>query len=275
MTSKGIVLTRGIPPPHLRSVHFQHILALIYCFHSAVLGAKILVMSQADLLYRLQQIDDEIRESKKRLAQVIKLRKESTILEAARDKAQKSDEVLSKCRGKQKALNLELSGLNEKSMRGETRLYSGTVRNPKELEDIQHELESLRRRSSGLEDELIDAMIMFEESEEEASAAAQELETVEASWKHNQASLKEEQAELIEIINQLTIQRNHHLTLVTSESLAAYENAIRRAGSMAVVPLKGRRCSGCRVTVPANLVKLVEDGTLTTCDNCTRILIPT
>ena len=232
-------------------------------------------MSQADLLYRLQQIDDEIRKSKVRLAQVIKLQGKSAALEGARQRAQETAEVLSEWRGQQSALNLELSKVNEKSKRGETRLYSGTVKNPKELEDIQHELESLGRRSSVLEDELIEAMIMVEESEEEASAASQEQETVEASWAQDQFSLQEEQAELIEAINNLTSQRKQHLTLVSSESMAAYQNAIRRAGNMAVVPLKRNRCSGCRVTIPANLVKLVEDGNLVTCDNCSRVLCPT
>jgi len=232
-------------------------------------------MSQADLLYRLQQIDDEIRKSKVRLAQVIKLQGRSSTLEAARQRSQETADLLSERRGKQSTLNFELSSLNEKSTRGETRLYSGMVKNPKELEDIQHELESLGRRSSVLEDELIEAMIMVEESEEESAAASMKLETVETSWAQDQFSLQEEQSELIEAINNLTTQRKQHISLVTSESMVAYQNAIRRAGNMAVVPLNRNRCSGCRVTIPANLVKLVEDGNLVTCDNCSRVLSPT
>ena len=43
-------------------------------------------MSQVDLLFRLQQIDDEIREGKKRLSQVILLQKEDDQLIDARQR---------------------------------------------------------------------------------------------------------------------------------------------------------------------------------------------
>jgi hypothetical protein len=243
-------------------------------FHSEELGDKIRVMSQADLLYRLQQIDDAIRESKKRLVKVISLQKESSDLETARRTVEVTAEDLKKWRSKQNALNLELSALNEKAKREETRLYSGTVKIPKELADIQYELESLGRRSSTLEDELIDAMIMVEDTEREDVEARRELVAIETTWAKDQESLKAEQGDLITTINDLINQRKQYLTLVSSESMTAYQNAIRRAGNMAVVLLKGSRCSGCQVTVPANLVKSTEDGNLVTCDNCSRVLCP-
>jgi predicted nucleic acid-binding Zn-ribbon protein len=231
-------------------------------------------MSQVDLLYRLQQIDDAIREGKKQLARVISLQKESSDLEAARRTAEIVAEDLKKWRSKQNVLNLELSTLNEKIKREEIRLYSGTIKNPKELADIQHELESLGRRSSALEDELIEAMIMVEDTDREYVEAGRELEAIETKWVKDQESLKAERGELITTINDLINQRKQHLTSVSSESMAAYQNAIRRAGNMAVVLLKGSRCSGCQVTVPANLVKSTEDGNLVICDNCSRVLCP-
>ncbi len=241
-------------------------------FHLEGLGDKISVMSQVDLLYRLQQIDDAIRDSKKRLAQVISLQKESSDLEAARRSTEVAAEDLKNWRGKQNVLNLELSALNEKAKQEEIRLYSGMVKNPKELEEIQYELESLGRRGSALEDELIEAMIMVEDREREAIEAEQELEAIETTWVKDQESLNIERGELITTINDLIKQRKELLTIVSGEAMAAYHNAIRRAGNPAVVLLKGSRCSGCQVTIPANLVKSTEDGNLVVCDNCSRVL---
>lgn len=231
-------------------------------------------MSQVDLLLRLQQLDDDIRNGKKRLTKVINLQKASSKLDGVRKIAQDLAEQLKSWRAKQSALNLELSSLNDKAKRQETRLYSGTVTNPKELEDIQNELESLGRRRSVLEDELIEAMIMVEESEQEEADARHDLESAETNWAQDQAALLAEQNELITQINELTLQRKQHLTLVSSESMAAYNNALRRAGILAVVELRKGRCRGCQVTVPANLVKLAEDGNLIACDNCSRVLCP-
>ena len=231
-------------------------------------------MSQVDLLYRLQQIDDEIRESKKRLTEVVLLQKESSKLINARQRTVIAGDELHKWRGQQTDLNLELTSLTDKAEREETRLYSGTVTNTKELTDIQHELESLGRRRTILEDELIEAMILVEETQEEDETARSELADVEATWLQEQEDLKIEQAELVNRINELTVLRKQQLGLMTAGSITAYENAIRRAGSSAVVLLKNGRCRGCQVTVPVNLIKNADEGKLVNCDSCSRILCP-
>jgi len=231
-------------------------------------------MSQLDLLYRLQQLDDEIRESKKRLTKVILLQKETSQLKKARQRVEVAADELHKSRGQQTDLNLELTTLTDKVQREETRLYSGTVTNTKELADIQHELESLARRRTVLEDELIEAMILAEEAQEEDEAARSELADVEATWLQDQEDLKNEQVELVNRINELTVVRKQQLAQMSAGSISAYENAIRRAGSSAVVLLKNGRCRGCQVTVPVNLIKNADEGKLVTCDSCTRILCP-
>jgi predicted nucleic acid-binding Zn-ribbon protein len=231
-------------------------------------------MSQIDLLYRLQQIDDEIRAGKKRLTVVVRSQKETEELLAARQRAESSAAQLREHRATQADLNLALKSLNAKAQSSERRLYSGTVKNPKELEDLQNELESLSRRRSSLEDELLEAMILVEEAQEEDTAAQISLEENEASWAQDQADLKQEQSELVTRVNSLTVQRKKHLELITAESLLAYEDAQRRAGTTAVVLLKNSRCRGCLVTVPENQVKWVNEGQLIHCDSCSRILCP-
>lgn len=229
-------------------------------------------MSQVDQLYRLQQIDDGIRDGKARLSQVIRSQRESEELAAARQRAETVASELHKWRSQQTDLNLELKSLADKAQRSERRLYSGTVKNPKELEDLQNELNSLSRRRATLEDELIEAMIMVEEAEEEDVAAQAALREIEAAWNQDQIDLREEQEELVRHVNELTVQRKKHLELISSESLQRYEEAQRRVGPTAVVLMKNNRCRGCLVTVPANLVKAVDEGQLVQCDSCSRIL---
>ena len=232
-------------------------------------------MSQVDQLYRLQQIDDEIRDGKDRLSQVIRSQRETEELLAARRRAEAAADELHKWRSQQTDLNLELKSLTDKVQRSEQRLYSGTVKNPKELEDLQHELESLSRRRAVVEDELIEAMIMVEEAGEEDAAAQTSLLEIQSSWDQDQADLKQEQSTLITLINEATLQRKKQLEVVSAESLQAYEDAQRRAGATAVVLMKNNRCRGCLVTMPANLVKAVDEGQLVQCESCSRILCPT
>lgn len=231
-------------------------------------------MSQVDLLYRLQHVDDEIRESKRRLAEVVRLQTESSVLKEARQREGAAAAKFQKWRARQTDLNLELKSLNDKARRSEQRLYSGVVKNPKELTDLQQETESLSRRRQVLEDELLETMIIAEDAEADQEAAAADLRRVAAEWQQSQQDLQEEQATLVQHINELNAEREQHVTLLSPGSLAAYESAVRRVGPVAVVALSNGRCRGCQVRVPANLVKAADEGQLVTCDSCSRILCP-
>lgn len=231
-------------------------------------------MSQVDLLYRLQHIDDEIRESKRRLAEVIRLQGESSTLQAAREREGSAAAELHKWRARQTDLNLELKSLTDKAKRSEQRLYSGVVKNPKELSDLQHETEALARRREVLEDELLEAMIVVDEAEAGHEAAAEALRNIAAGWQQSQHDLQEEQSTLVRRIHELSAEREHQVALLNRNSLAAYESALRRVGPVAVVALSNGRCRGCQERVPANLVKAADEGQLVICDSCSRILCP-
>ena len=170
-------------------------------------------MSQVDLLYRLQQTEDEIREDKKRLTEVIRLQSESVELIKARTKAAETESSIAGLRAIQKDLSLQLDGVNDKAKREENRLYSGLVTNPKELEDLQREIEFLSRRISLLEDELFEAMLNVEEAENNNKDAIETFSRVESEWKDTSASSKVEQAELLEQISELAGQKKQLLPL--------------------------------------------------------------
>lgn len=232
-------------------------------------------MSQIDLLVQLQQIDDEINQKKQRFGEILRLQKDSKALEAARQEAETAAAELQKWRVQQQDFNLELQALNNKAKQSEDRLYSGLVKNPKELSDLQHEIDSLNRRRGGLEDELLETMIMFEEAQEENDQASSALAQIESDWNVTQAALKAEQGELVQRINELNNVRKEQAESIEAKFLAAYEHVAKRGHAPAVAALKNNRCRVCLVTVPANLVKATDEGQLVYCDNCGRILSPT
>lgn len=231
-------------------------------------------MSQVDLLYRLQQIDDEITQKKQRLGEVLRSQKENKALEEARKRKETAAAELQEWRTQQQDLNLELKSLTNKTKRSENRLYSGQVTNPKELSDLQNEIKSLNRRRSGLEDELLEAMIMVEEIQEEHDDASTNLERLEAEWEDTQAELQVEQNELVQEIKELNRTRQENAQTIPAQYLNAYNNVMNKGLGSAVVALKNNRCRGCQVSVPANLVKAANEGQLIYCDNCGRILAP-
>ena len=99
-------------------------------------------MSEVQQLYQLQEIDTELQEKKRRLAEVLNAQKETDELLAARERVTATEGELHIWQTKQRDLNLQLESLNGKAKRSEDRLYSGTVSNPKELTDLQNEIAS-------------------------------------------------------------------------------------------------------------------------------------
>ena len=231
-------------------------------------------MSQAQQLHQLQQIDTAIREKKGRLTEVLQAQKETAELFNARQRAAAADSELKKWQNQRRELNLELDSLNSKSKRSEQRLYSGNVKNPKELSDLQNEIASLGRRRETLEDEILETMIMIEDAETEKTAADESLTTITGKWERSMAHYKQEQNELALALHQLMGQRQEQLKMVTADSLKQYESLSRSKNGLAVATLRANMCLGCRMTVSAVTERLARQGQIIYCDNCGRIIVP-
>jgi predicted nucleic acid-binding Zn-ribbon protein len=231
-------------------------------------------MTQIHQLYQLQQIDTEIREKKQRLGEVLKAQKGSKALLAARERAETAAAEHQSWQTKHQALNLELSSLNTKTKNSENRLYSGKVTNPKELSDLQNEIDSLNRRRAVLEDEILEAMVMVEDAETEKADADEALAEIEARWEETMVSLKQEQNELALRLHKLTGAREERASVIDAALLEEYEKLKLSKGGVAVVKLRVKACMGCQLTVSAVKVKEAQRGRKVYCGGCGRILYP-
>jgi predicted nucleic acid-binding Zn-ribbon protein len=231
-------------------------------------------MSQIQLLYQLQQVDSEFQEKRQRLAEVLRAQKETAELLAAQQGLETAVAHHRQWQTQHKNLSLELEGVNSKAQRSEQRLYSGNVKNPKELSDLQSEIAALGRRRAALEDEILEAMITLEEAEEARDAAQTTLDDVTTRWQKAQAGLKKEQHELAVRLNALNEQRKQYVPRIAAERLAEYEQLRQKKGGTAVAGLQQNMCLGCRLTVSATKAKEAQEGRLVYCGGCGRLLCP-
>lgn len=231
-------------------------------------------MSQVPQLFHLQELDSEIDEKKQRLGDVLKALKGPASLAAAKAEAEKTAVVLKKWQTRHQDLTLENKGLRQKIKSAENRLYSGNVKNPKELEDLQHSIESMGRQRSALEDELLEAMIQLEEAEEDHTAAQENLAAEESKWETNEAKLLTEKNELAVRLGKLMDARKAAAAKIEARALKTYEGLRQKRGGTAVVRLRGDQCLGCRITVSANRIREGREGKMVYCDGCGRILYP-
>jgi uncharacterized protein len=230
-------------------------------------------MSALQQLYRLQQIDLEIRQKKQRLGEVLRAQKETEELRQARTRLETAESTLSEWKKQRNELNLELDDLNSKAKQSENRLYSGNVKNTKEMTDLQQSLAALGRRRDGLEEEILEMMMMVEEGEAERETAVNAYEGIKTDWEATQNSLKQEQNQLALTLSSLMDQSKALRERIEAGLLSQYDHLSQRNNGEAVALLKLNRCQGCQVTVSGNVAKLVQQGQLVNCGSCGRILL--
>jgi len=229
-------------------------------------------MSQVQQLYQLQQIDTEIREKKKRLGEVLRAQKETEALLTAKKRMETAVADHQTWQTKRQDLNLELQSLKNKAKSAEQRLYSGNVKNPKELADLQSSIDSMGRQRAALEDEVLEAMIMLEDAETEKAAADHSLQIIQTDWQESQAALKIEQNELALRVHALMSQRKTRLGTIDPPFLTEYDAISKKQNGIAVVKIKNHICTGCRLNVSALKEKKSREGEKVYCASCGRIL---
>jgi len=232
-------------------------------------------MTKGADLYRLQCLDSERDTKQRRLAEVEAALGENEALRQARQALEHIQTLVKKWTLRQRDLELEIQGLSDKISRSEQRLYSGVVKNPKELVDLQAEATALRRRRQRLEDDLLEAMIGREEAEAAHDQAQEHLDETEAHWSDQQAHLAAERKTLRGELAKIEQARAGLLPGIEAGDLAVYQALRRRKGGLAVVQVRDGACGGCGVTVSSSLKWQLRQDKLAYCSNCERIIVRT
>lgn len=174
----------------------------------------------------------------------------------------------------QTRLEAEVSSLELKIAHESDRLYGGDISNPKELANIQAELDGLRRRKNHIEDQLIDVLEERESSEaelNETKARLSELDGMVADASDARDSAA------IEIQNDLSSNGEARKDLVAGipeEILELYEDLRAKKNGVAAAALEGGVCRGCGVSLsPLALDQIKRSDDIVRCENCRRILV--
>jgi len=230
-------------------------------------------MTKGADLYRLQCLDREGDERRRRLTEVEAALGESEALNQARRSLESVQALVKKRALRQRDLELQTQGVADKISRSEQRLYSGAVTNPKELTDLQSEVASLRRRRQKLEDDLLAAMIELEERQDAQVDAQRHLDQTQAQWTAQQADLAAERDKLQDKLTEIERMRTQVLPKIDAADLANYQTLRRRKSGFAVVQVRNGACGGCGLAVPPSLEWQLRHEEVGTCSNCGRILV--
>jgi len=231
-------------------------------------------MTSAADLFALQEIDLR-RDSRRALLADIQGRiGETEELLAAREAVSSAEAELDRLRRQQRDVEEKLEDLEAKIRPLEKKLYDGSVRNPKELSDMQKDLDSLKRRRSKLDDEGLAQMDAFEAATAALKTARGELGRVETDWQGDQDSLRAEQSVAESESARLGEERGRRIQGMERTALSLYESLRSTRQGRAVARVERGACQGCRISLPTHLVQRLRTGVgLVQCPSCERILV--
>lgn len=228
-------------------------------------------MSLPGQLYKLQQIDIELQKNQQIVAEVIRQLNEDRALVTAESELTTQKQQLVEAKKKQKNAEWELEDLQERFNHLNNKLYDGTVKNPKELLNIEHEAESLKGRLSTKEDALLELMSQVEEMEAKVKAGTKEFQQLKQEWQQKQENLNRRKVEVDTVLTNLNENRRELAQQISPEALNLYEQ-IKLTKGQAVAKVEQGRCQGCRITLPISRWQKARAGDLVQCNNCQRIL---
>jgi predicted nucleic acid-binding Zn-ribbon protein len=229
-------------------------------------------MSLINDVCTLQEIDDEVAGLEAAIADIDVRLAHSETLAAAEAAFAEADARFQDLRRAQRALETDVAALDAKITPEEKRLYDGSVRNPKELTAIQHELELLKAQRGQLEDRLLAVMEEFEAADAARRAAEAALAAARREREQEVAALETRRRQLAASLAASVARRSEQAARIHPASLRLYDDIRRRRGS-AVARIRGGTCSGCRVAIPESVRrKAFDPATLAQCPNCERIL---
>ena len=230
-------------------------------------------MSAALGLYRLQQVDSQIDQIQARLRAIQQFLENDTELRAANDGFAAAETKHTDAERALKLSEAEVEKQRLKIEQTEASLYGGKVHNPKELQDLQKDVVSLKRHLETLEERQLEAMIAAETAETGLHTARTDLEKVQSNLKDQNKDLANESAILHKNLERLIMERQAVVTNIASQTLNVYDQLRKQKRGLAITTIEDNSCEACGTTLTASQQQSARSTSqLFHCPTCGRIL---
>jgi predicted nucleic acid-binding Zn-ribbon protein len=228
-------------------------------------------------LLELQKIDstiDRLDARRRALPEQAELERLEDQLSKAEAAYAEQQSIVDEIAARQRKLDGDIEIVTTKIGRDESRLYSGEFTNPKELSDLQSEVESLKRRKSSLEDQDLEVMEEREQAEKVLTPLKEEIEQL--GSKIEEATVRRDRAagETSTKLEEARVEREQWPPRFDDELVELYDSLRASKGGVGAAALIDGTCQGCHMRLPSQEYEAVRKSQgLVFCDECRRILV--
>ena len=230
------------------------------------------LLSQIEILASLQTVDREIKEQKGRKQNLLS---ELEIKEKEIRAKKREIEALSASFSEKEKLRTEKDRFfqDEGKKAMEKRMRMNRIKNAKELQALQREIEIMRQTNGEIEEELIRIMQEIDAVKAQIQGKEAEMATMQEEWLKKQKDLENQIHDIDEAVSQAATRRQSIAAQVAGDLISRYELIFSRRGGTAVVEVSAGICQGCFMNIPPQLWnEIIRNEKLHLCPSCQRIL---
>jgi predicted nucleic acid-binding Zn-ribbon protein len=233
---------------------------------------------QQSLILELQLLDNEIMQSNTKLKSLPEI--EQLLHIEKRVTAANDELAVVKSEADQIALELrrgevDVETVTDRITKDEARLSSGNA-TPKELEQLQHEVESLKKRQEALEEIELEIMIRNDAVIARSNTLTTDLASLQTLKDEISGRLQSATDEINKVIADKNTARNLVTGKIEKALIDLYEKIRGNAGGVGAAALVGNKCNGCNLAINAvemDRIKSLSKDELLRCEECRRILV--
>ena len=235
-------------------------------------------VAQQSLILELQLLDNEIMQANTKLKSLPEIEQ---LLHIDKRIVTATDELaVVKSEADQIALELrrgevDVETVTDRIKKDEARLASGNA-TPKELEQLQHEVGTLKKRQESLEEIELEIMIRSDAITSRSNTLTTDLASLQTLKDEISGRLKTATDEISKVIADKTTARNLVANQIEKPLLDLYEKIRTNGGGVGAAALVGNKCNGCNLAINAveiERIKSLSKDELLRCEECRRILV--
>lgn len=178
----------------------------------------------------------------------------------------------------QRRLEADVDLVRTRADRNRQRLDTGAVGSPRELENLQSELASLRRRQDDLEEQVLGVMEVREDVQTRLAAISAESEQLHAERAAAADKCSASQEEIDRSTALRTADRARLASEIPDDLLTLYEKVRADKGGVGAAALQRGRCEGCHLSLSGQDIAMLRSAPpeqVIRCEECRRILVRT
>jgi len=232
-------------------------------------------------LLDLQALDsrlDQLAHRRRTLPELAEIRTLESRLATVRDLIVAGETEASDLAREQAKADADVEQVRARAARDQQRLDSGQVSSPRELESLQHEIASLARRQSDLEDVELEVMERLETVQRRSAELRTELVALESQLQTQTARRDTVFAAIDAESENVAGERSALAGRLPAELIALYEKLRAQHDGVGAAALHQRRCEGCRLELNNTELSRIHhapDDAVLRCEECRRILVRT